>query len=570
MGAPNTALRLLVVDDDDVDRERVRRMLLQSDPKTVIAEACGPTDTMEILKNQTFDCMIIDYRLGPLTGLDLLDQIKAVAPQFCATIMVTGLGDEEIAGAAVRAGISDYLTKNQLNNVRLMHSIMGAVHRSSLERRLHELAYYDALTRLATRTLLIDRLQQVINGCSRASSLAALAYIDLDNFKLVNDEFGHAAGDQVLIEVAARLKTLVRASDTAARLGGDEFVLLLTDITSIENCEAMISRISQRLKEPMLIEGNLDNAMVRVTSSIGVVLIQDETVTADTVLRHADHMMYKVKRAGREGILFFDPQVEKSLIAINSELEAVSTGLKNKEFVLYYQPKINLLTRELIGLEALIRWQHPEKGLLTPEKFWQPLQHQKLSVTIGEWVICEAVRQMMDWKKMGLAIKLSVNISVHHLQSDSFIGRLHEILLSAPTIPPRSLELEILETVAIDDISKAVEKIIACKSLGVCVAVDDFGTGYSSLTYLKRLPLDTLKIDKSFVVNMLNSKDDKAIVIGIVGLCDAFNREVVAEGVESAEHIKQLVAIGCLKGQGYGIAKPMPANNVPQWIQHFC
>ncbi|HET8704890.1 MAG TPA: EAL domain-containing protein [Pseudomonadales bacterium] len=569
MAASNAALRLLVVDDDDVDRERVRRMLLQSDPKVFVAEACGPADTIEILKAQSFDCVIIDYRLGALTGLELLEQIKAVAPQFYATIMVTGLGDEEIAGAAVRAGISDYLTKSQLTNVRLMHSVVGAVHRVSLERKLHELAYYDSLTGLASRTLLIDRLQQVINGCTRSPTLSALAYIDLDNFKLVNDEFGHTAGDQVLVEIGDRLRHLIRATDTAARLGGDEFVVLLNDIASIESCEDLISRISQRLKETIVIEGHLEHAEVQVTSSIGVVLIQDENVTADTVLRHADHMMYKVKRSGREGILFFDPQVEKSLIAISSGLEAVAAGLKRREFILYYQPKINLLTREVIGLEALIRWRHPEKGVLTPDKFWQPLQHQRLSVTLGEWVIMEAIRQLSEWRTQGAVLKVSVNISVHHLQSKHFVNRLGELLASAPDLPPHSLELEILETVVIDDIASTVEILSQCRALGVNVAVDDFGTGYSSLTYLKRLPLDTLKIDKSFVVNMLTSKDDKAIVIGIVSLCNAFNRCVLAEGVETDEHIRQLVEIGCLHGQGYGIAKPMPASEVLGWISHF-
>ena len=561
-------LRLLVVDDDDVDRERVRRMLLRTAPDATVVEACDPEETLALLQEQAFDCMIVDYRLGRLTGLDLMDLIREVVPQRCATIMVTGLGDEEIAGAAVRSGINDYLTKNQLDPVGLMRSVTGAMRRTALERRLHELAYYDALTGLASRTLLTDRLQQLIARRAREPGmLAALAYIDLDHFKPINDRHGHHAGDQVLGVIAQRLKGAIRASDTAARLGGDEFALLLTEVESAEDCEAVLERISRLLREPIRLDGRSDGQTVQVTASIGVVLIQDDSLEADSVLRHADHMMYEVKNAGREGVRFFDPQVERRLKAAHDELEAVAAGLRDGEFELFYQPQIDLATRAPTGLEALIRWRHPQRGLLAPDAFWNALQHKKLSATLGEWVIASACRQIDAWLAAGLRLKVSVNVSVHHLLHPSFAARLGAILAATPSVPPGYLELEILETVAIDDFESTVAVIEACKALGVSVALDDFGTGYSSLTHLRSLPLDALKIDRSFIASMLDSPSDQAIVLGILGLCRAFNRRAIAEGVESEAHIRRLVELGCHCGQGYGIARPMPAAEVAGWIE---
>ncbi|MFC3668458.1 putative bifunctional diguanylate cyclase/phosphodiesterase [Uliginosibacterium paludis] len=560
-------MHLLIVDDDDVDRERVRRMLLSSDPTMHVAEASGPADTMDLLRRQPFDCMIVDYRLGHLTGLELLDQVRAVVPRFCATIMVTGLGDEEIAGAAVRAGISDYLTKGQLDNGRLMQSVTGAMHRAALEKRLHDMAYYDALTTLASRTLLVDRLQQVINRYTRESLVSALAYIDLDNFKPINDTWGHAAGDKVLIRVAERLTHALRVTDTAARLGGDEFALLLTDMHDLVSCEIMLGRISRILCEPITLEVDAGSVSVSVTASIGVALIQDSQTTADTVIRHADHMMYKVKNSGRKGILFFDPQAESSLLSIHHQLDEVSRALERDEFELYYQPQINLLSGDVIGVEALIRWHHPERGLLAPESFWQALHSEKFSRVLGKWVIEQALDRIEAWRVEGLRLTVGVNISVHHLLHPDFCADLRTALQSHPHIPPACLDLEILETAAIDDMNRAVDTLRECKALGLTIALDDFGTGYSSLTHLKRLPADRLKIDKSFVINMLTDPDDQAIVVAVTSLAQAFQRKVIAEGVESAEHIRRLVDIGCLLGQGYGIARPMPAGEILAWIE---
>jgi len=564
-----SALKYLVVDDDDVDRERVKRMILQCDSQANISEASDLLDTTEALEKNDIDCLIVDYRLERLTGLDLLEKTKEFRSPYCATIMVTGLGNEEIVSDVLRAGFCDYLPKNQLNKWRLMRSIHSALHRSKLEKRLHELAYYDALTGLATRTLFTDRLQKVIDAHGRDSSLCAIAYIDLDHFKPINDSYGHHVGDQVLAEIAKRLKELVRKNDTAARLGGDEFALLLTNLNSTEDCEKLLKRVSSVVSQEIIIELDSETISLNTSASIGVCLLDGSSTSADTLLRHADHMMYQAKSAGRGGVLFFDPEVEKELKNSRDHLTEAAAAIKNNEFVLYYQPKIDLLSKKLLGVEALIRWQHPVRGLLLPSEFWGALQHKQLSRLFGEWVFREAAKQIIDWKSAGIDLVVSVNVSPYHLQDPSFIDFISQLIDEYPLLSEKCIELEILENSAFDDIHYAAGVISKCKALGFDVSIDDFGIGHSSLNYLKRLAVDTIKIDKSFVMNMLTDDGDMSIVTAILGLCKAFNKKVLAEGIDSVKHIQVLIDVGCTQGQGYALAKPMSANDFTRWCSQL-
>jgi diguanylate cyclase (GGDEF)-like protein/PAS domain S-box-containing protein len=433
------------------------------------------------------------------------------------------------------------------------------------QQRLEHLAHFDALTQLPNRILLADRLQLAMAQTERDKKMLAVCYLDLDGFKPVNDEHGHAAGDRLLIEVAQRLRQCVRAGDTVSRLGGDEFVLLFAGISDVHECSHAASRVLAALSTPFAISGT----SIAISASIGVTLYPTDGSDADTLLRHADQAMYTAKQAGRNRFHLFDPESDRRARARRDEVSRIRQGLIEGEFVLHYQPKVNMREGRVLGAEALIRWQHPEQGLLAPNQFLPAIEGSDVDILVGEWVLEEALTQLEQWQSEGLKMVLSVNISGAHLQSPTFVEKLGKLLAAHPLIAPESLELEILETAALDDMAMAADIFVACRRLGVSFALDDFGTGYSSLTYFRRLPADTLKIDQSFVRDMLDDPDDLAIVEGVIGLTKAFGRKVIAEGVESAEHGMVLLQLGCDLAQGYGIARPMPGADFPAWTKVF-
>lgn len=434
-------------------------------------------------------------------------------------------------------------------------------HQSQLER----VAHYDALTQLPNRVLLAERLDLALAEARRSETMLGVAYLDLDGFKPVNDTLGHEAGDQLLMNVADRLKTCVTADDTVARLGGDEFVILLAAVESNESCCETLNRIIGILSEPYRIH----DEDIRISASIGVSLYPLDPSDPDTLMRHADQAMYMAKQAGRNRYHVFNPELDRSMKDHLELLSRIEAALEKEEFVLYYQPKVDMRNAVVIGAEALIRWQHPERGLLLPGEFLPVIENRDFSIRLGYWVLTEALRQLEVWWQSRLPIKISVNISARHLQDPHFLAELRELLTAHPAVPPTALELEVLETAALEDMAGVTKVIEECRRLGVQFALDDFGTGYSSLTYFKRLPLDTLKIDQSFVKHMLTDTEDHAIVEGVIALARAFNRKVVAEGVESMEHGRMLMQLGCDHAQGFGIARPMPPEALPGWAAKF-
>ena len=430
---------------------------------------------------------------------------------------------------------------------------------------LEHIAHYDALTGMPNRVLLADRLQQAMLQSQRRNSALAVAYLDLDGFKPVNDQHGHEVGDQLLVTLSQRMKASLRESDTLARIGGDEFVALLVDIGERRDCELLLSRLLQAAATPVRVDG----ALLQLSASIGVTLYPQDNADADQLVRHADQAMYLAKQAGKNRFHLFDVAQDAAIQSQRESLEHIRVALDRQEFVLYYQPKVNMRTGAIIGAEALIRWQHPERGLLAPAAFLPVIEGQPISIEIGEWVIQTALAQMALWRGAGLDIGVSVNIGALQLQQPGFVARLGTLLAAHPTVPAQSLELEILETSALEDMAQISEVMHACQAIGVRFALDDFGTGYSSLTYLKRLPAELLKIDQSFVRDMLTDVDDLAIVKGVIGLASAFRRSVIAEGVETVAHGQTLLALGCDLAQGYGIARPMPAADLPGWARQW-
>ncbi|TMP48291.1 GGDEF domain-containing response regulator [Pseudoalteromonas sp. S1688] len=556
------SINLLIVDDDAVDREQIRRMISRSNIQAKISEASSIESSMSYLEHGEFDCVIVDYRLGIGSGLTLLNNIRKTENNHCAVIMITGLGDEKIAAEAMRLGASDYLLKNQLKSDQLIHSISSSIQRANLEKKLHDMAHYDSLTGLASRPILIDQLQQAITSEQKL----AVAYLDLDNFKPINDKYGHETGDFVLKTIAQRLKSTLRKEDTLARIGGDEFIFLLRGAAhTIQEYETLLQEVLIEVNDPIKLAEF--SCSVQISVSIGVALPSDDGLTCDDILRRADQTMYQAKRSGTNRILFFDPEEESLRHAKHDLLLAAEKGIARKEFILHYQPKVNLMDHQLIGVEALIRWNHPTLGLLYPGHFSEALEHPHIGILIGEWVLAEALKQHKIWTRNHLS--MSVNISPAHLLSEGFVENLRELLISTNNIKPKTLELEILESTTIGNVDQAVDVLNGCRDLGVSIALDDFGTGYASLSYLKKLPLDTLKIDQSFVKKLLSDHEDKSIVTCIVALSKAFGYNLVAEGIESQELEKVLIGMGCYHGQGYYIAKPMSAEKMNLWIKKY-
>jgi diguanylate cyclase (GGDEF)-like protein/PAS domain S-box-containing protein len=430
------------------------------------------------------------------------------------------------------------------------------------QEKLEHLAHFDSLTDLPNRLLLSDRLNQAMLTCRRNGRSLAVLYLDLDGFKAINDRYGHDAGDNLLVAVSARMKGALRAIDTLARIGGDEFVAVLADVASHQDCIVLVERILHACAEPVFLEGDA----LRVSASIGVAIYPQDEADAEQLIRHADRAMYEAKQAGKNRYHLFDPAQHEMARSRGENLEEIVSALKMGQFALHYQPKVNMRTGEVVGVEALIRWNHPVRGLLVPHAFLPLVEGHALSESLDEWVIGTALAQIAEWQRCGVTMSVSVNVGARHLQEGGFANTLARLLAAHPEVDPHRLELEILETSAMDDIKEVSVVMAECHRLGVRFAVDDFGTGYSSLVYLKRLPAETLKIDRSFVRDMLVDREDLAIVQGIIGLAGAFNRSVIAEGVESFAHGERLLELGCDLAQGYVISRPMPAGRLLDWI----
>ena len=428
---------------------------------------------------------------------------------------------------------------------------------------VEQIAFHDILTGLPNRLLVSDRLKQSLAQAERAEQSLAVCYLDLDGFKPVNDSFGHEAGDKLLIEIARRLQTSVRANDTVGRLGGDEFVLLLTNLENTHEVYEVLQRVMEAIAQPVVID---ETHEVNVTASIGIALFPQDSKDPDTLLRHADQAMYVAKESGKNRYFLFNIEQDATMKAEQDIMAGISGGLGRNEFVLYYQPKVNMKTGAVIGAEALIRWQHPEQGLLLPAAFLPLVEAYPSGVELGEWVIDAVFAQLTEWHEQNFDIPVSVNIGTHHLQQVGFVRGLRERFAAHPAVQPGHIELEIVESSALEDLDITSQTLQACNEIGLQFAIDDFGTGYSSLTYLKRLPVDILKIDQSFVRGMLNDPEDLSIIEGVIGLAKAFHYQVIAEGVETASHGERLLTLGCDLAQGYAIARPMPGAELPEWV----
>lgn len=443
--------------------------------------------------------------------------------------------------------------------VMVFHDVSAA---RAMTLKMSFLAQHDSLTDLPNRVLLNDRLSEAITLSQRYQRKLAVLFLDLDRFKYINDSLGHAVGDGLLQSVARRLFTCVRSSDTVGRHGGDEFVVLLWDVRQSQDAAVTATKILEALREPHLVNKH----KLHITGSIGIATYPDDGTDAETLMKKADLAMYHAKTAGRDSYQFFESEMNARAIERQSLENDLHYAIERQELALHYQPKLNLATGEIIGAEALLRWRHPQRGLVPPGQFIPIAEDCGLIVSIGRWVLREACRQMRAWQRAGLSPPgVAINISAVELRVPDFVSSVRKIL-TATGLEPRYLELELTETGLMEDSHlikgprSFAEVLKELKELGVRLALDDFGTGYSSLSHLKDFPIDTLKIDQSFVRDLTRNGDTAGIVTGLIGMGKCLRMRVVAEGVETREQLEILTQNGCPEGQGYYFSRAVPAE----------
>lgn len=432
--------------------------------------------------------------------------------------------------------------------------------------QLDHLAHHDGLTDLPNRILLLDRLGQAIELAHRQGRQLAVMFMDVDRFKNINDSLGHAVGDRLLMSVAQRLVECVRHSDTVSRQGGDEFIILLADVEHAEDA----ARSAQKMLTALALPHRIDQHDIHASASIGISIYPDDGQDAAALIKSADTAMYHAKGRGGNDYQFFKQDMNARAVERQSIEAGLRLALERQEFVLHYQLEINLQNRAVVGVESLIRWQHPQRGLILPEQFIWIAEDCGLIVPIGAWVLREACRQARAWQNAGLPpMTVAVNISAVQFRHKDFLESLENIL-NDTGLAPRYLELELTESVLMHDAEAAVSVLKAIKAIGVQLAVDDFGTGYSSLSYLKRFPIDTLKIDRSFMHDITQAVDDSndaAIVAAVIGMGKSLKQRVIAEGVETHEQMAFLQAQGCGEGQGFYLGRPVTAEELASLLR---
>ena len=436
--------------------------------------------------------------------------------------------------------------------------------RKIIEKHLEHQAYHDSLTGLPNRSLMMDRIDQAIKQSHRSNNLFALLFLDLDNFKHINDSFGHAVGDEVLKEIAVRLRSSLREVDTIARLGGDEFTLLVSGFENIVEINEVASKLFEILQKPIFI----DERELYVTSSIGISVYPNDGANAESLIQSADTAMYRAKEEGRNGFQFYTRDMTERAYERVVMVSALKRALENDEFKVFFQPQIAVSKPSKLGLEALIRWQHPELGLLTPAKFIVAAEESGLIVMIDRWVMRQSLLQLKNWKKSGIKIeKLSLNLAVQQLEQPDILDFLKQTIKDTEC-EGHWLCLEVTESQIMKNPEKSVSLLEKISELGIKISIDDYGTGYSSLSYLKKLPVDELKIDRTFIRDIPENEDDVAIVRSVIALAKSMKIDVIAEGVETIEQLNFLRRENCSQIQGYLISKPKDADEITQLLKN--
>ncbi|WP_337997078.1 putative bifunctional diguanylate cyclase/phosphodiesterase [Oleispirillum naphthae] len=560
------AMRLLLVDDDEIDRKAILRALRQWSCPHVVTEAATADEALQTFAHGSFDAVLLDYRLPDMDGLEVLRRMNSRRLGSTAILMLTGMDNDDLATQCIEAGAQDFLLKQEVSPRHLQRAVTHARMRHRIElalveshERLRELAEQDPLTGLANRYFFDQSLRAAIPRTRRYGLNLALLLLDIDNFKLINDSHGHDVGDQLLRAVAQRLAEVTREGDILCRLGGDEFAILAFQVGHDDS----IHLLSQRLLAAMSAPVEINGAALPATVSIGIAISPDNTSDADELFKCADLAMYRAKRDGRNQAHYFSEDLHRQVMRRVQTERDLRSALARSEFEVFYQPQIDVLDGSICGAEALVRWRHPERGLLCPGEFLDVAEDTGLIEQLGLWVLEAACA---DAAGGGLdcgtpLFRVAVNLSARQLRASGLVDAVRGAL-DRSGLPPERLELEITESTLIADIDSSMQTLEEIAALGVDIVLDDFGTGYSSLSYLKRLPISTLKVDKSFLSQVPEGEKDKRLLEALIHMARAMGFRVIVEGVERPEQAGICRTYGADAMQGFLFARPMPRQEL--------
>lgn len=567
-------MKLLLIDDDTIDRMNAKRALTRTGDSVVVIEACTAEEGLQLSQAHHFDLILLDYQLPTMSGLELLKQLQANPGYTPPVVMLSHSNDESLALECIEEGAQDFITKSEVTSSRLIRAISHAKERYRIEQELREshaklrqLAEVDSLTGLANRYMFETALKDALPLAKRQQKSVALVMLDLDKFKHVNDTLGHGAGDQLLIQVAKRLQGPIRGGDLLCRLGGDEFAILVHDLEDISHARLLTDRLLKSLHEPFIIEGQ----EFVMSASIGISSYPECADDGIQLMKCADVALYRSKESGRNQAHFYSRELHEQ-IQVRIELERdLHLALERQEFFLHYQPQVDAQSEKVIGVEALIRWQHPEKGLIGPDTFIPIAEETGLIIGIGSWVFETAIKQFQQWQQKyqtaDFNLVVAINLSAVQLSQSDLIDKI-ERLLTAYQIEPQRLELELTES-AITDNSELCEHLLGdLAEKGIVLALDDFGTGYSSLLQLQKHPFSVLKIDRSFIQSICENKNDLQLLKAISAFAKTLGMLVVAEGVETEEQKNWCQELEFDRIQGYYFARPMAAEDFEKNFLH--
>lgn len=558
LSATGECPRILLIDDDEDDYLLTRELLGEIFGGRLRLDWARNWDAaLAAISQQRHEVYLVDYRLGERTGLEL---VREAVERGCSApfIVLTGQGSREIDLEAMRAGAMDYLVKGEITAPLLDRSIRYSIERHRAERRLAEIAQLDQLTGLPNRYLLQDFLTRSLARATRFGHSVALLLVDLDRFKPVNDIYGHHAGDRLLQAIATRLRSTVRASDLVARLGGDEFTVVLTDLEDPDAAVAQAERVLDAIRLPV----ELDGCEVEVGASIGIAVHPRDAADIEELLSSADAAMYTAKAGKVGGIHLYTGEMRQRQARRQALERSLRQAVAGNEFCLFYQPQIEVRSGRLVGFEALIRWRHPELGLISPAEFIHLTEETGLIGPIGEWVLKTACAQLAGWRRRGhRELSLAVNLSPRQMHETGLASLLAR-LLAEHGLPPGLLELEITESHLLQKPEEVRRMLAAFSQIGVRVSLDDFGTGFSSLNHLRAFPGASLKIDRSFIQGIEENGSDAAIVRSLIAMAHSLNLKVIAEGVERPAQLRMLTEYGCDYVQGFLLGEPAPAEEI--------
>jgi len=556
---------ILLVEDNPGDVRLVELMLSKSGGGHFhIKNASSISDAQELFTQIQFDIVLLDLSLPDSSGLSTLNSIRTIAPQL-PIVILTGINDEKLALLAVQHGAQDYLVKGKGDGEMLARALRYAIERKRSEERMVYLAQYDALTDLPNRALFCDRLTSALARVERNGGQLGVMFLDLDHFKTINDTLGHDSGDTLLKLVSERLKICVRKQDTIGRLAGDEFTILLPEITDDQGAVTVAKKIIKSMSKYFLLGGN----EVFTSLSIGIATYPDAGNDTATLIKHADTALYSAKSKGRSCYRFYKSRMTNQASKHLEIITALRHAVDREEFTIHYQPLIKLSSLEVFGIEALVRWDHPQRGMIYPKEFIHLLEETGLILPLGEWILHQACVQTKIWQDVTqLPLRIAINLSAKQICQKDFVNITHRII-STSGIDPKKLQLEVTEGLLLQETPRTVSKLNQLHEMGVELSVDDFGTGYSALSYLKNFPLDILKLDKSFISDINELSRETAITEAIINLGHRLNIKVVAEGVETQEQLSFLQRKNCDVVQGYYFSKPLPVKHFDGWLaQH--